>query len=150
MNAYFYWPYLHACFDTWNLPIHHCKKLKRINKKIPSLTTYFTFNWHIIYSVCVRVLPLWQIMSSWSSLCAQRHCHAGTCCGFLLCVRRNCNEQKHTIQLCASSFGAKDWGRIRYGCDGQVGTNLWSCSVHCQSPPYRQHTWNCTSLTRQT
>lgn len=37
------------------------------------------------------LLQPWQIMSLWSSLCAQVHCHAGKGLGCLVPVTGNCN-----------------------------------------------------------
>lgn len=56
-----------------------------------------------------QALPLqtWQTMSSWASVCAQRHYNAATCLGLLVSVKGNATAYKSNQQISASSFLAK-------------------------------------------
>lgn len=71
------------------------------------------------------LLQAWQIVSSSSSLCAQQHCDARTC----LSSRVQRHSRRRSRQLCAFIFVATFWKMPTRGCNSQVCSNFWPCSM---------------------
>lgn len=81
----------------------------------------------------------WQATPSWSSLCAQGHCHARL--SLLVPVKGNYNVTAFRDVLFSCVHPAL-WqqlrGRVTYGCDGQVSTSFWPYNVD----QFGSHLWS--------